>query len=502
MFPAICPCCLKSIGIENPQKDKSVCPECGKTLDMSELKKKGLIIDAAREKDEFKLAKDYFVNTEFMSAFEHFKKALDSNKNSYLADYFIRLCEIYLNESIPGFDVMKHAVATVREPLKICARANVGAADRLKFIVAMVNEVKIIILNTLRAGDELFETDINSYRRGKISELNSLRDLFAIDREALMSFSPDVSSVLLEIADCAVAVCHKAVQTVMFGVEIIAPSDEQYKQIVSLFNDFSFFAASYVDDYDAKKYTPDFTQNDLLDEKVQSRFQKYDAKNKSNAKKYLYCDIEEYNDILAECDKALCLTYNNCFRSMCDPMLEKRGELLKTGLDYLYRTLTPRVVVNDKRKPELFIDKFVLLRDKFDMFAKFLNAADKFDKYAATSLRAFYARLFEILDAYFIPELEKNSKMVNKLKESKGEEYLAYEKLLFNVACCCACALKTFVPYDGGNDKMRQKLVKECKRAADEFLLLRDYNLNELEQSNKFRPILDISAAVLEETDE
>lgn len=500
MLPAICPFCLKSIGIDNQQKP--VCPDCGQPLDMSELKKKGFIVDSAREIAEFNLAKDYFVNTEFMSALDHFKKALDSNRNSYLSDYFIRLCDIYLNESISGFDIMKHAVDTVRAPLELCARANVGATDRLKFIVAMVNEVKIIILNRLRSGDELFETDINSYRREKIADLNTLRELFAIDREALMSFSPDVSSVMFEIADCAVALCHKAVQTVSVGEEICFPSESQYKTLNSLFNDFSFFAASYVADYDAKKYTPDFTQNDLLDEKVKSRFSKYDAKNKSNAKKYLYCDIEEYNDILVECDKALSLTYHNCFRSMCDPMLEKRGELLKEGLRFLYRTLTPRVVVNDKKKAELHIDKFVFLRDKLDMFAKFLNAADKFDKYAATSLRAFYAQLYDILDIYFVTELDKYTKFVNKLKENKGEEYVHYENLLFDAACCCACALKTFVPFDGGNDKMRQRLVKMCKRATDEFLLLRDYNLSELEQSNKFRPILDISAAVLEETDE
>ncbi len=496
---AICMHCLKTISIE--PIGQTVCPDCGRPLNTAELKKNGLVIDAAREASEFALAKDCFKNTEFLSASEHFRKALDANKNSYLSQYFIRLCDIYLNESLPKFDIMRSAVDAVVSSLDLVSRSGVSVNDKLNFVVAMLTEIRIIILNRLNSGDEKYETDIKAYRAEKLKDLGTLLELFKIDGELLMTFSPNVKTILFEIADRAIAVCHKTIQSVIIGEELFVPSENDIKKLQSLCNDYCFFATSFSADYDVKKYTPDFTQNDLLNEKVKSRFEKFDAKNKSNARKFIVDDVKEYNAILSECDKALTFTYYNCFVSMCDPKLEKRGDLIKEGLLFLYRIFTPRIVIGDKKRVEIHIDKFVNLYDKFGMFSKFLDDAELFGKYGSESFKMFFARLHGIIDLYFTDIYDKHTKIIDRLKQTRGEDFEYYEKILLNTAVACACALNEFVPYSKEKDKNRARLVKICKLATDEFLMLRDYNISELEQSNIYRPILDISNAVLKELD-
>ncbi len=88
----------------------------------------------------------------------------------------------------------------------------------------MLTEIKIIITNRLRSGDELFEDDVREYRRAKISDLEKLVGLFKIDGELMMTYSPNIKAVLVEIGDCAVALCHKAVQTVAVGEDIVKTS--------------------------------------------------------------------------------------------------------------------------------------------------------------------------------------------------------------------------------------------------------------------------------------
>ena len=152
---AICMHCLKTISVESAAQ--TVCPDCGRPLNMEELKKNGLIIDYAREASEFALAKDCFKNTEFLSASEHFNKALNANKNSYLSQYFIRLCDIYLNESLPNYDVMRSALDAIVSSLGLVSRSGVAINDKLNFIGAMLGEIRIIISNSSSPDFSLFK---------------------------------------------------------------------------------------------------------------------------------------------------------------------------------------------------------------------------------------------------------------------------------------------------------------------------------------------------------
>lgn len=494
---AICPFCNKTITIERTLR--STCPECGHEISYPDLQRRKMIVDGATEKRELAAAKDYFVNTEFLSASEHFKKALAANKNSYSAIYFVSLCDIYLNESGDGYDLMAKVVDMIKSSLELMPRANASAVDKLKFITAMLAETKILIINRLTSRGELFENNISEYRKITLSDLKKLLELYKIDGELMMTFAPEVTKILLEIAESAVTACYKAVQTVAVGEDLYSPTPEEYKQLSSLCNDYCYFAQILDPNFDTKKFSPDFTQNNMLNEKVLSRFEKFDESNKVNAKKGIIGDIDEYENILSECVKALTFTASNCYKSMCSRQSEQHIHLLLDGLQLLSRLLMPRVTITDKKKVDIRVGKFVDIVDWCETLTKFLVDLNEFNEYADAFLEDFYSRLLECVETHFIAENNKYGKIANKRKDLSEDDFKRYEKLLYTGACCCVPALATYVEFFKYKDKNRNKLVKICKQASEEFLMLHDFKIDELEQNNFYRPILDIYNAVLEE---
>ena len=183
---------------------------------------------------------------------------------------------------------------------------------------------------------------------------------------------------------------------------------------------------------------------------------------------------------------------------MCDPKLAEREQLLKDGIGFIYRLLMPRVVMTDKKKTEFSVNKFYYISAKCAMLTKFLNDVEAFGADPRESLNKFYDELCDIADIHMQPDYDRYSKNVNKLKETMGDEFKYYERFLFEVACAVAPALHEYVPF-GESKGPRAKLVRICKKASEEFLMLRDYRIDDIEQSNVYRPILDIYNAVMKE---
>ena len=206
---AICPHCGKTIAIERTMNQ--ACPDCGAQINFAEMTRNRMIIDTRIEANELEAAKTYFTKAEYQLAHDHFKKALNANKNSYSAQYFVCLCNIYLHENDKSFDVMGTVLDMIELSLEALSRSMVSAADKLLFIKAMLAECKVIITRRLTRED-LFKKNINAFRKAAIADLKTLLDLFKIDRELIMLFSFDVSMALLDIADCAIRGCYKAVQ--------------------------------------------------------------------------------------------------------------------------------------------------------------------------------------------------------------------------------------------------------------------------------------------------
>lgn len=493
---AICPYCSKTIEVERIAK--VVCPECGSQIGFSEFQRKDLFINTRAEEKELALAKAAFRNSDYFGASEHFAKMLDANKNSHAAKYFLSLCDIYLHESDADFDVMTNVIKMIREALIAISRNNTPVDKKQVFIIAMLNETKIIITRRLLGRDELFETDIAAYRKQSIEDLNKLTELFTIDRELIMAFLPEVKAALMEIADCAIKVSYKSVQTVIIGEDLYSPSEEEYKKLLTISNNYCFFAHSLDPAFDAKNYSPDFSRNNMFTDKVFARFDKFDEENKHNAKKHVISDIEEYDSILTECERALRFTYLNCYRSMCSRQTEQHAHLFIDGIKLVCKLLTPRVVMTDK-KIEVRMGKFVEIVEWCDMLTRFLVDSYEYSDYVAQMLHDYYENLYEIVNMYFVPEFDKTVKMLNRLKEMPGTENNLCQKFLFDAACCCAPALKKYVDFSTGRDKTREKLVKVCKTASEDFLLFGGMAIDNIEQSNIYRPIMQISNALLEE---
>lgn len=499
VIEAICPFCKKTIRFDD--RLKPICSECGQPLVMSDLRSKGFIVDHKSEATEIAIAKDYFKNTEFLTAMLHFEKVLTYNANSYIAKYFMQLCDIYLNEETPGYDVIEHTVQAISTSLLLMSRSTSTIGDKFNFIYAMLTETKIIICNKLKSHSDLYAEDISKFRTTIIFELKALEPLFKIDGELMMTYTREVSGVLMEICDIAILLCHQAVQSTIVGDMLLAPTDFEYKTLATFNNSFSYFANMLDADYDIKKYTPDFSQNNLLNDKVMNALIKFDANNKSRSKRFIISEPEQYNEIIDECKLALNLTYDNCFKSLCDPSYVKRIVLLKDGLQLLFRLLKPRVIVSDKKRVSITIGKFVEIADLFGMLDEFVRALSEYDNTVNDLLHDFYQELCDIFDDYFDSEYDKFTKFVNKLKDLRDENYEYYKNFLFDSVCSLAVSLNKFVKSAPTKDRCRQKLVKLCKRACEEFLLLCDYKIDEIDQSNFYRPLLNIYNAVLVESD-
>lgn len=495
-IPIICPNCGKTISIE--RIPKITCSECGHRFGYSELQKSKLVVDTQAEAAELSKAKSAFMNGEFLKASQHFSRALEINANSYAAQYFVLLCDIYLHDGDKSYDVMERAVNILITSLNTLKRSNASADEKLKFVVAMLTETKIIINGRLTGRDEIFENNIDLYREQSIKDLSTLLDLFKVDRETMMSFSPDVCGVLIGIADCAIKVCYKIVQAVAIGEDIFAPNDAIYKKVSALCNEYCFFAHELDPSFNAKDYSPDFSQNYMFNDKVLSRFADFDEANKQNAKKYIVTDAEEYESILAESVKALRFTYLDCYRSMCSRQVSQHAQLFFNGFEILYRLLMPYVVA-DGKSLEIRTPKYGDMVDRCDILTRFLVDAYELDELVGKALHEFYEKLYDVVNMYYVPEMDKLAKIVNKLKGFKSEEYYIYQKLLFDCACCCAPALRKYVDFSAEPDKTRDKLVKICKTAVDDFMLFSDMPIAEIEQSNFFRPILQISMGIMNE---
>ncbi|MDE6617989.1 MAG: hypothetical protein K2K13_03060 [Clostridiales bacterium] len=498
---AVCPVCLKTIEIE--RLPKLVCPDCGSRFGYAELQGKHFIVDERAEKKEINIAKDYFLNGEFTSALEHFNRALVANANSHAAKYFSLLCDIYLHDNagenasddVTGkpYDVIAAIVDMIRQSLLTLSRGNATVADKLAFITAMLSETKVLIIERLSARDEMFKNNIDEYRKQSISDLTKLLELFKIEREQIMSFAPEVSNALAALVDCAIKICYKAVQTVKVGEDIITPDDDDYKKLSSLCNDLCFFGHSFNPYFDSSPYSPNFIQNYEYNKKVLAKIKEFDDKNKSVAKKNVIADIKGYDSLLAECEKALEFTYLSCYRSMCSRQVAQHAQLFYDGFELVYKLLLPRVAMVDKKQVEVHAVKYADMAERCDMLTRFLVDSYELDESIGVGLHEYYEKLYDIVDTYYMPEIDKMS------KSNDRNNLLYYQKLLYECACSCAPALKQYVDFSAETDKVRVKLVKICRDCTEEFLLRSGMSIDDIEQSNFYRPLLQISNALVDE---
>ena len=505
---AICPICSKTIEIS--REPKLTCPECESQFGYAELQRTQLLIDEDMEQVELEKAKRYFNSGDFTNALNHFKFALEYNKNSYVAQYYLGLSNIYSHDvmdMIAGnkgegiqiqdrFKFVPVLVDMVKKSLLALSYSNAAIPDKLAFITEVLTETKAIITRRLLNRDSMFTNNIDAYRKQSIADLTLIMELFTIDREQIMSFAPEVAKALAELVDCCLKVCYKAVQTVIHDDKLYTPNDFDYKKLSALCNELCFFGHSFDPNFDSSPYSPDFSQNYDFNIKVLKKFEEFDSKHQTHGKKHIITDIDEYEAILKEAAKALKFTYTNCYRSMCSRQVARHSELFFKGFDLVYRLLLPSVVQMEDKQMELRPNKYPDIEERCDMLTRFLvDAYELNPNTIGAGLHNFYEKLYEIMSIHYVPAIEQMGK-------NKSRNNLYYQQILFDCAISCAPALRKYVDFSPETDKARAKLVKICRNATEEFLLHAGITIDEIEQSNFFRPILHISNALVEEENE
>lgn len=496
-FYAICPFCSKSIFVEENLSGGYSCPQCGQALGLPYLQEHDLIIDVAAADEQYKLAQQYFANTDFLAAGEHFVRVLKYNRNNYLADYYARLCDIYENEGKAEYNLPEKIIEAIISSIEKLMLSQVSIAARIEFINSVLSQAYILLSSHFNNIFEQYEKrEMWDMLRDKSLNIAScVQSLINIDKEKLMVFDSSVSKSLISIADLAICACQKVVQPHLGeGDKLILPTDYEYEKAKKLYSVFFYYATSLDPNYSFSSYKPDYTGNLLYNENVLTQLSRYNTANKQNNKKFLSDPNAGLDKVRESCQVAIKYSYYTCFKGLSVPKNDpSRQALIGESIGFCIETLMPRISIAEEKKVSIDVKKFGSACDTAFYLSEFLSdCADGNKRAAAEYMNRFYKRLLEMTKLYFSVVYNSYNKFVNKLKESQNREFRYYRNFLYQVVCCCALALKECIAFDQHNLGDRIKLLKLGKQVTEEFLLLSDYKIDELEQSAKYSDILDV----------
>ena len=499
-FYAICPFCKKSIFVEENLSGGYACPICGQALGIAYLEENHLIIDAAAADEEYRLANQYFENTDFRAAGEHYKKVLGYNPNHYLADYYAHLCDIYENEDKPDFNLPKGIVEALQAAVDKLSLSQVTLSAKTEFLHSVLHQTHIILSSHFNRIYEAYEkTEMWDILRDKCLRIaNAVKELTIIDKEQLVAFDGSIAKALISIADLAICACQKVVQPhLLKESKLDLPTDFEYEKAKSAYETLLFYATSLDAGYTFSSYKPDYTGNLLYNESVISKLNRYNNENRSNQKKLLSTPSTELDGFRADAEIAVKYSYHTCFKGLYAPKNDQaRIAIVNDSISFCFEMLMPRVFIGEEKHVVIEVNSYADAKDVAFYLRGFLTEfADYNRRLTAEYLNRFYRQLHEITRTYFAVVYNSYNKYVNKIKEARGEEYHYYNDFLHQIVCSCAPALKEIVSFDDHAVADRIKILKLGKQAAEEFLLLNDYRIEELEHSAKYSDVLDVFSA-------
>lgn len=496
-FYAICPFCKKSIFVEESATNEYTCPVCGETLDFKFLQTENYIIDITAADSEYKTAQQYFVNADFKAAEERFLKTLEFNPNHYLACYYVALCEIYENENKEDFDVSKRlSIAITNSVIKLgLSQANLNTG--IEFLNAVLSQSQIIMTSYFnRICDNYEKTEKWDILRNKCLDIAlAIKDIANIDKEKLMVFDPTIVKYLTDIADIGICSCRKVAVTHLITDKLLdSPTDYQYEKAQSCHSLLLYYISSLDHGYKAAEYKPDYTANLLFNQNTLSKLDNYNEKNKSLRKKCLSTAGEVFEDFRKHANIAIKYSYQTCFKSFSTSVNDQaRIALINDCVSFCFELLIPRFYIDADKKLIVNVNKFSQSKEYSTYLDAFLCDLSEYNAKLTTEYaNRFFVRLHEKIKLHFSAVYANYNKIVNKIKESQNAEYRYYKNFLHSMIYSCALALKEVVPYCSHTLTERIKILKLGKQICDEFLLLNDYNVEELEQSVKYSDVLDI----------
>ena len=473
------------------------CPICGQALGLQYLEENHLMIDTAAADEEYRLANQYFENTDFLSAGEHYKKVLLHNPNHYLADYYAHLCEIYENDDKPDYNLPKGIIEALTASIDKLSLSQVNWNAKLDFLNSVLHQTHIILSSHFNRIYEAYEkTEMWDILRDKCLQIaNAVKELSNIDKEHLMAFDGSVAKALISIADLAICACQKVVQPHLLKESTLdLPTDFEYEKAKSAYETLLFYATSLDAQYTFSSYKPDYTGNLLYNESVISKLNHYNNENRSNHKKLLSTPSDALDAFRAEAEIAVKYSYHTCFKGLYAPQNDQaRIAIINDSISFCFELLMPRVFIGEDKHVLIEVKTYADANDLAFYLNGFLSEfADYNRRLTAEYLNRFYKQLFELTRTYFAVVYNSYNKFVNKIKESRDEEFHYYNEFLHQIIYSAAFALQEIVSFDDHMLGDRIKLLKLGKQATEEFLLLNDYRIEELEHSAKYSDVLDI----------
>lgn len=496
-FFAVCPFCSKNVYIEKNISGGYACPICSQAIGLEYMTANNLIIDVVAENEEYNLAQQYFLNTDFREAGAHFAKALQFNRNNYLADYYERLCNIYENETKDDYNLPQKLVAAIISSITKMQNSQANLSNKLEFVSTLLNQTYILLSGHF---NEVYETYEKAEKWDELREkclniASEIKGITIIDKELLMVYDESIAKSLISISDLCICACQKIVTPHMLqNSKLDLPTDYEHDKSKNLFTMFNFYATSLDKNYNFNTYKPDYTGNLLYNENVITKLNRYNTENKSNEKKFLSASGSNLSELISGCSVALKYSYYTCFKGLVNVKNDpSRIALVNESISFCLEALKPRISIGEEKKVNININNF----EKAAEIAYYLNAfvadfSDYNKRLAADYLNKFYDELGESIKLYFSVVYNNYNKYVNKIKELQNNEFKYYKNFLYQIVCSCALALKEIVSFDQHKLGNRIKILKLGKQVAEEFFLLCDYKIEDIERSVKYKDILDI----------
>lgn len=503
-FYAVCPHCEKSIFVEGEPTGTCACSACGQTLILSDLRASGCAIDFETAEAEYARAQDYFANNDFKEARTHFCRVLDANRNHYFAYYYAGLCDVYENESRPDYDYPGQLIAVIVGSVRKTELCRANLQNRIEFLQAALRQVHILLTAYFNRMYENFEkTELWDVLRDKCLGISAaVCELVHLDKEQLMAFDPIIAKTLVDLSDLAICACCKTVQAHLRNeTQLDLPTDYCYEHAKSHYDVLLYYATSLDANYNAGGYKPDYTDNLLCNQSVAQKLKTYDESNKSSARRYLSTKGEELASFRKAAATAVRYSYHACFKSLAADWNEKaRIALVNDSVGFCFELLMPRFFVDPEKKIASDVKTYREAKELGGMTGEFLREFAAYNrKLAIDYARRFFTRVHDTVKTQFGAVYAVYARMTDKLKETRDAEYRYYKNFLHTAIYACSVALSDVLPFDEGAQAERGKTLRLGKQIAEEFLLLNDYNVEELEQSVKYADVLDIYNALDDE---
>lgn len=473
------------------------CNVCGQELTEESLISGDLIVDAQSADAEYRLAQEYFANSDFREAGNRFKKVLTYHKNHYLAEYFSALCDVYENEEKTDFNVGGQIFSGILKSIEKLGLCQVNINGRIEFLTVIFSQSHIILSSYFnRIYDKYEKTEMWDILRDKCVDIAvAAKDLFVLDKELLMTFDKGIAKYLISIADLAICACRKAVAPHLISDKILdLPTDYQYEKVKSCYGVIMYSASEIDSDYGSDEYKPDYTANLLYSKKVADELNKYNVENQSLNKRCLSTLGELLNSFKKDALTAVKYSYHTCFKSLSNCKTEQaRIALINDSVSFCFELLMPRIYIDSDKKINVSVNSYTQAIDIYSYLNDFLRDFHEYNaKIAADCVVKFFERVYETVKTHFNSVVNAYEKSLDKIKDAHDSEYRYYKNFLHNIIYSCSVALKEMMYYDSHPMSERLKVLKLGKQACEEFLMLNDYKVEELAQSVKYSDMLDI----------